>query len=356
MNDNTYPLHSFNKIQISSAAKKSLIAAEPHYFAWSPEKQEHFRATMSRDARKRAQKVLLNSLLNIPCSIKNVDDVWDDVPKAELNILNWANLLITGIGKDYIYLNQPMAEGKSLLDFTTLYDYDYDDYLYQEQAKRRDFENYKGADYFAWQHPSWVRLLINEQFYYANFLSLATHFINLIESAGDNLIDELIPHDYVRGKDDGKPQKGGFLWDIKIDANGYEGQLEELKHRWHHYQYENWFTLSKRFSQLPPAVYVYDEKLDNDDPHRSFVFNNAEVLHHLRWRYFLSDCEPFRADYSTLTTELAQAIEQTHIWITDNHIDVMNNFDPNVVKLRKKRKIIMAPGALDDLSTMTDDE
>ena len=29
-----------------------------------------------------------------------------------------------GIGEDYIHLNECMAEGKTLLDFPTLYDYD----------------------------------------------------------------------------------------------------------------------------------------------------------------------------------------------------------------------------------------
>ena len=159
----------------------------------------------------------------------------------------------------------------------------------------------------------------------------------------------------VHGKDDGKPEKGGFLLDMRIDANGYEGQLEELKHRWYRYQYEHWFTLSKRFEQLPPAVYVHDEKWDSD-PHRSFIFSNAELLHHLRWRYFIADCKFFMTDYSTLAKDITQEIEQTRIWITDNHKDVMNNFDPNVVKLRKKRKIIMTPGALDDLSSMKDEE
>jgi hypothetical protein len=76
--------------------------------------------------------------------------------------------------------------------------------------------------YFAYQHPSWVRLLIHEQFYYATFLSLATYLLDEIESAVDNYINQLIPHDYVDGKNHGNREKGGFLWDMKIDAGGLE--------------------------------------------------------------------------------------------------------------------------------------
>ncbi|WP_457664999.1 hypothetical protein [Thiolapillus sp.] len=43
--------------------------------------------------------------------------------------------MTTGIGEDYIDLNECMAEGKTLLDFPTLYDYDYVDYLFQEEAQ-----------------------------------------------------------------------------------------------------------------------------------------------------------------------------------------------------------------------------
>jgi hypothetical protein len=34
----------------------------------------------------------------------------------------------------------------------------------------------------------------------------------------------------------------------------------------------------------------------------------------------------------------------------------MENFDPNVVKLRKKRKVIVAPGAFDGLISEDNDE
>jgi hypothetical protein len=45
-----------------------------------------------------------------------------------------------------------------------------------------------GTNYYAYRHPSWVRLLINGQFYYATFLSLATHLTDEIEEAGSDII------------------------------------------------------------------------------------------------------------------------------------------------------------------------
>ena len=200
MKDSTYKLSHLDSKKILAAARRALIIADTNYYAWEPDKQEHFRVTMHEEAQRKIQCVLLSDLLDIKCLPEEVDEVWNDVSLSKLNQLNWAKLLTTGIGEDYIYLNESMAEGKSLLDFATLYDYDYADYLFQEDARKRDFTDYKGIGYYAYQHPSWVRLLIDKQFYYAHFFSLATHVLDEIESAGNETINQLIPHEYVDGK------------------------------------------------------------------------------------------------------------------------------------------------------------
>ena len=247
-----------------------------------------------------------------------------------------------------------MAEEKTLLDFPTLYDYDYADYLFQEEARKRDFPDYRGIEYYACQHPSWVRLLIQEQFYYATFTSLATYALDEIESTGDDMIRQLIPHEYVDGKNHGKQKNGGYLWDVKIDAAGQETQLDELRSRWYGYQRERWLALSESNSLRPPAVYVYDNDRD-DGPHRFFIFTNEGSLKQIRWRRFLSDCKPLVAEYAEVETLLAEEIARANAWLVENHQDIQKNFDPTVVKLRKKRNIIMTERALDDLSKMDAD-
>jgi len=359
MTDTRYKLASIDHKQLIAAARKALMTADAHYCAWPTEQQERFRATMDRASRNKVQRVLLDNLLGIQCSDEEIDEVWDDIPLSKLNVLNWASLLTSGIGEDYLYLNDSMSDDKSLLDFTTLYDYDYDDHLFQEEARHRDFPNYDGADYYAYRHPSWVRLLINDQFYYATFLSLATHLTDEIEEACNEIIEQLIPHKYVDGKDNGKPVssegKGGFLWDMKLDAGGQEAQLDELKSRWHSYLQERWLALSKINIENPATVYIQDKNWDND-PHRFFIFNNESALKEIRWRHFLSDCKPLMGNYSMVTSQLKQEVNNVKGFITENHQDIQTNFDPNVIKFRKKRKIIMTAGALDDLDKMSSED
>ena len=351
MTNPTYKLAHIDKTRIELAARKALMVADSHYYAWSAQQQERFRATMSEKNRQKIRCALLNHLLGIKCSSKELYDIWNDIPFSKLNIINWANLLTQGIGEDFIYLNECMAKGKSLLDFSTLYDYDYNDYLFQEKVKKQDFTDYKSTDYFAFQHPAWVRLLIHEQFYYANFMSLATYFLDEVESAGNDYINQLIPHEYVDGKNQGKPEKGGFLWDMKIDAGGLEAQLDELKSRWFVSQRERWYALSEAFKKLPPAAYIQDKDWD-DDPHRFFIFNNASTLKRIRWQHFLSDCEPLITEFTVVKEQLEQEIAGSVLWLAENHQNIMKNFDPKVTKLRKKRKIIISARALEDLNKM----
>ncbi|MEE9345381.1 MAG: hypothetical protein V3U88_07215, partial [Methylococcales bacterium] len=133
---------------------------------------------------------------------------------------------------------------------------------FQEQANKKDFPDYEGTDYFAYKHPSWVRLLINDNFYYATFTSVATQLGDDIEETGREYIDQLIPHELVEGKDHGKQEKGGMRWDMKEDANGLEGQLKELKYRWYPYLQERWLAIRKANSILGTAVYAQDNHWD----------------------------------------------------------------------------------------------
>lgn len=121
------------------------------------------------------------------------------------------------------------------------------------------------------------------------------------------------------------------------------------------YQQERWLALSESNVQRPPAVYVHDKDWD-DDPHRLFVFTNERTLKKIRWRHFLADCESLVAEYAEVEEILAEEIERENAWLVDNHQDIKENFDPTVVELRKRRKIIMTESALDDLGKMDADK
>ena len=337
-----------NLAKIKAVANKALIAANPDYHAWSAEEQEIFRATMRDDAQYRVDAVLLSDLLGIQCTAENAREIWRDLPLSKLNTLNWAKLLTTGIGDAMITLNELMAENTSLLDFNTLYDYDYDDHLFQEAANKREINNYIERDYYAIRFSRWARLIINDQIYYATLYSQAGYLTQRLEDQGSDLIQTLIPHEYVDGKNHGKPEQGGFLWDVKLDAAGLEKQLDELNSRWRQYTQQRWLALSQQCTQSAPAVYTAD-KNEGDELHRNFIFNNESALKQVRWQHFLSDCEAIKSDYIELAKMEQQELAKAKSWLQATHQDIMTNFDPKGVKRKKKMKVVVAPRAFDGM-------
>ena len=340
---------------IKNIANKALIAAEPLYHSWTVQKQEMFRATMNESAQQRIDAVLLKEVLGIPCKAENARSIWRDLPLPKLNHLNWAKLLIDGIGDDNIFLNESMADNISLLDFNTLYDYDYDDHLFQEEANSKELEDYAGRDYYALRFPRWARLIINDQLNYATLYSSASYLIDQLDDSGSDIIKTLIPHEYIDGKNHGKRERDGFLWDMKVDAAGYEKQLDELRIRWYQYTQQRWLELSKQFAHCAPVVYTED-KHENDELHRNFIFNNERALKKVRWRHFLADCETISGNYADLTEMEQQELANAGNWLRTTHQDILTNFDADVVKFRMKRKIVVAPGAFYGLSGDVGDE
>ncbi len=335
-------------IKLKTAVRKALMAADARYYSWTPEQQEGFRATMSEDAGNRADTVLLKELLGISCTAKNAGQVWKDLPISKLDKLNCAKLLTRGIGADMIFLNESMDENTSLLDFNTLYDYDFNDHLFQEQANNRDFKDYQARDYYALRFSRWARLIINDCFHYATLYSLAGYVIDQAEDKGSDIIRILIPHEFVEGKNHGKTEKSGVVWDMQIDADGQEKQLDELKSRWHQYTQQRWVELSQALLHTDPAVYMVDID-QHGEQHRNFIFNNETALKQIRWRHFLADCEQIKADFANVTDMEKQELVQAESWLRGMHKNIIENFNPDVIRLRKIRKVVVAPGAFDVL-------
>ena len=352
---NSAKVRASEERNIIATARKALMVANPDYFALSSCEQELFRVSKDEKANKKIKSIFLESLLSIPCNTETVDEMWESIEGSNLLMLNWAMLLTDGIGENFIYLNEGLADGVTLLKFDSLYDFDFDDYLFQEKSNKEDFSDYQGRDYYPFRFPSWIRLLINEEFHYGELTSVASHIKDSLDDFGSQYIDTLIPHDFVDGKDHGKQTKGGYLFNLEIDAAGLEGQLDELKDRWYSYIQEHCLLINEAQSEVKPAIYL-QENAWNEDPNRTFIFNNEVALKQVRWRHFLADCQPLTADSSVIDELIQAETDSATIFLEHQYQDIMDNYDPNILKFRKKRTVVMTPGFLSDLDKLDQDE
>ncbi len=341
-------------ISISSkqeaAIRRAIISVVPEYFAWTEEEQERYRATMPDDDNFRIRQIVVNVLFDIKTATRDdLETALDDFDGGQYLLLNSAMLQLTGIGDDFFFLNEYFAENTSLLDYETIYDYDYADYVFQESMRQQDNPNYVAKPYRGSLYFGWARLQINSVFHYANLCTMASYVHSKLEEFSFDKINGLIPHEYVEGKNHGKREGQGALFDMRINAGGLEPQLEELKDRYYRY-------LSTRFESLldsyhanaPKRVYQIDDNQETE-PHRNFIFTDTSALQAVRFRHFMKDCNAIQGDPEELKQLIKQEYQEAVGFLEHAHQDIVANFDPKVIKFRKKMKVIISDAAAKDL-------
>lgn len=326
------------------------MRVNPEYFAWSIEAQERYRVSMPEKDAFRLRQGLLKALFGLRSKTDgDLAEIRNQFGDKEHLVFNRAWLPAAGVGEDDFFLNEYMDEGKTLLDFDTLYEYDHDDHGFQEQARKDQTPDYVVKPYRGALYYSWARLLIDGVFHYASLCMAAGYVYSHLEELGQEKFATLIPHRYVKTKDHGKRKGHVTIFSQRIDADGKEPQAEELQRRL-------WDYLSIRFDALLTefdgharrAVYLEDVSRQHD-PHMHFIFSDKTALQAVRFRHFMRDCRLLVADRAELDAVINRERQALDEYLELTCRDIFANFDPKVAPFRKKRKIIIADGALKDL-------
>lgn len=343
----THPIQA--KTQQAAAVRRAIMSVVPEYFSWPTEVQERYRATLPHEDYLRFRQALLKIIFDIKTTSGDVKSELEDFSDGNYLLLNSAMLQLTGIGDDCFFLNESMADNTSLLDFETVYDYDYADHCFQETMREKDDPAYIAKPYRGTLYDRWARLHINGIFHYATLYLLASYVNSRLEEVGSNKIDELIPHQYVDGKNHGKREGSGTIFDMRIDADGLEGQLDELKGRYYAYLFVRCDMMAADFdTKSMKQVYCIDTSRGGD-PHMDFVFTDKTTLQAVRFRKFTADCQAIKGNPDELAALIETECQAMLGFLEQAHQDIMAHFDPKVVKLRKKNKVILSDVAAKDL-------
>lgn len=95
-------------------------------------------------------------------------------------------------------------------------------------------------------------------------------------------------------------------------------------------------------------VYIQRET-QGIEAHIHFIFSDKSALDAVRFRHFFSDCQGIAGDIADLAAVTEQEKQAAVEFLKAQCRDIRQNFDPTVVPLRRKRKIVVTDGALDDL-------
>ena len=330
--------------------RRAIIRAIPDYYSWPEMERERYRLSVPREQDFLIRQMVLRSLFGIEVDTgKCLNEVLKGFDDEQYLLLNSTLLAFQGIGENDFFLNECLADGVTLLDFDTLGDYARDDHEFQEQARKDEDPAYEIRPYRGDLHPCWARLNIDGEFHYATLISLASHLSDTIDETGAEQINMLIPHEYVEGKDHGKREPDGTLWDFRVDAGGMEPQLEELRRRFYEYSRECHARLLDRFDDEASAHVYIRRETRGFEPHIDFIFSDKSALDAVRFRHFFGDCLRIAGDLSNLAVSLEQERTAALEFLQSQYADIRQNFDPSIVPLRKKRKIVMTDEAWDDL-------
>ncbi len=313
----------------------------PEFFGWPADRRERFAVTMADVDENRLEAALASELFGRGSAAK--------LTLGEQNRWNEAILPFKGIGEDSFFLNEYFAEGESILDFETLRAYDEDDYRFQEKVRKEQSAGYQDRPYRGSLYLEWARLFVDGQFTYATLSMAAGYVVSELDAEADEIIGRRIPHRYRRGKNHGKREGDSWEWDLRVDAGGQEGILDELRRRVYAYTAERYEALLDQWDARGRiGVYVL-ETSEPPECNYHFVFTDRQALEKVRFRSFLRDCRRMERAVAELNEAVDGGKQQLAIFIEEQHGDVKRNFDPKVAKLRKRTRIMVHKNAFDEL-------
>ncbi len=326
------------------------MKVRPEYFSWPPEQRERYGVAIPAPDRAALDAALLAELFGRTFATQQeAVDAADHIPLDERNRWNELILPLTGIGKDHFFLNEWFAEGKSILDYDTVRDFDEADYRFQEEARKEEDSAYVGKPYRGSLYLNWARLYVDGRFNYATLSMAAGYIYAQLGGAAHDLLEERIPHRFVPGKNHGRIEGDDFRWDLRVDANGQEGILEELRQRIWGYEESRWDALLSVWDESARSgVYLLDES-HSEEANLHFVFTDKESLAAARFRSFLRDSRAMHRSSKELEGAVDEEKSALARFVEDQHADVMRTYDPKLSRLKKRRKVVVRKGAFDDL-------
>lgn len=330
----------------TSFSKAAVMFANHHYFDWTEAEQERYRAQIPKRDNFLIDKSLLRDLFSIEVeSDEEVDDAIDNLEPHQLEKYNRHKQAIEGIGQDSFSLSEQLGD-KTVLDFPTLGDYDLWDFEFQEASRKEDIKGYEEQPYQGNLFWSWARLIINDEFHYG-FLTMASgYIISRTEEFALKYIQELVPHEIIRGSQHGKAEGSKLRFDLKIAANGKEEMVEELTERLFSDYLPSFYQriLAEWDAETRGETYI-QRKTENGERHVIFIFSDKDTLTRIRFKNFVTDCETCEGDKTALDDVIDTGRENVKVYLDEQFEDVKANFDPKVAKLRRRNKVYMHPKA-----------
>tara|TARA_R110000850_G_scaffold111258_2_gene224754 strand:- start:1415 stop:2470 length:1056 start_codon:yes stop_codon:yes gene_type:complete len=334
--------------------KRLLMRIDPLFFTYEESKQNKERQSYFSKHYDVVTEFLFKHVLKLV--YEQDAEIEDTLTSMQLGILNAYVTALTGIGKNSFVFNEFQSKDFDLTRYSTLYDFDFQEFHYQQNAfKEHSDENFIEKPYRLHLNHNWVRLFdLEGHFRYSTQSSLSHYLIDKLSEHASDKVDQLIPHHFVEGPDNDKKVEGGYLYDYRLDANGLEQQLDELKSRYRDYLGELKAQLDDAFDEDSEcAVYLQESDIETEH-HLNVIIKNAHTAKFITFKNYLQDCQQFLKTNEQIECLYQIELKKLDNFINDNYHDVMENLDTKIILLKQKTKIILSPDAIEDMAKIRD--
>ena len=130
-----------------------------------------------------------------------------------------------------------------------------------------------------------------------------------------------------------------------------ESQLDELKHRfWKHISEVHERLMDEFDKKSKQRVFILNQSQVGDPSHH-FLFTDKEILKRIHFKTFMRDCRAAeQTDHASLSRKLEEEKQLLATYLDKEYKDITENFDPKIVRFRKKYKVILhRDSGLDEL-------
>lgn len=325
-----------------SLVKRLLIAIDPLFFSNTESEQNVLRQKFYWSHEKQVNRFLYKELFDLNYQSSDNEEELSD---GQIRLFNAYTTAVYGVGENSFRLNEFQPKDFDLTNYPTLYDYDLSVFEYQRQTFEKESPgSWKQNDYRLYLNHDWARILdSNGDFYYVTLMSLSRYLYDELENIESELIDQLIPHQLVDGPNHGKNSEGGMIWDMITDACGLEAQLEELESRSRKYRSKRVLMLDDEFHRSKEkAVYSIKYFDERHSPHWNIVVNNAATAKNIRFQHIVKDCQKYSQPVEQIEVLKSRESEKLTQFIREQYQDIMENFNPKVVKMKKKMQVVLS--------------
>lgn len=312
--------------------RQALMSVEPAFFGWDASRQDRYRRDMPDAALGQLEQKLGAG--------DGSGDGHGSPGFDAINKINAMKLRLFGIGADCFWLNE---HGSGWYDMDTIADLSQDHY----QADPEREEN--KLPFMGQFYPSWCRYLHHGQLVYATITAFHHYVGDELARLHDDLIDQLIPHRFVKGPKHGKKVDGGYLWNMQCDANGLEGQLDELRARSWNVQNALYLRALGDCDARSSGQVFRVITSDGSEAMTSWIFDGLEAMRGVRLTHFLGDLESRRASRRILAALLAPYRDQAEQRLRQEHEDIMHNWNPELARLKPRRQVVLSNQAASQL-------